>query len=387
MAISLSTLLVRAGKTAIYNTALAVAEAIGLPVSSWQTGDPTRSLYHLESEILAAIEDLAIGFISSGFLDEAEDGWREVLAKQVFNVDVPDPTYATTDVELTNAGGGLYDGLEAGDLIFKNSTTGKTYTSTTGGDLLSGPGTTLTVTVVADEAGSDSSAAAGEIDEMVTVLLGVTCTNATAAVGVDLWDAATTIQQCRDKLGSFSPNGPKEAYAYVARNSELTGTSVVTRVRVYADSDTGDVTVYLAGAGGSVAEADRALVEDAILTWATPLCITPTVLSATPVTVAITYQLWVYKRLNKTEAEIEEEVEEALETMFAARPIGGDIVPPATTGAIYRSLIESTIRGLYPEADAFRVEVTLPTDDPEIENDEVAALGTVTGTVTIVRDP
>jgi hypothetical protein len=387
MAIPLSTLLVRAGKTAIYNTALAVAEAVGLPVDTWQAGDPTRSYYHLESEILAELEDLAIGFISSGFLDHAEDDWREILAEQVYGVEVPEPTHATTDVVLTNGGGGNYSGIEAGDLTFKNSTTDKTYTNTTGGDLLSGPGTTLTVTVVADEAGSESSAAAGEIDELVTTLLGVTCTNPTAAVGVDSWDRATTIQQCRDKLGSFSPNGPREAYSYVARNSELTGTDVVTRVRVYADSDTGDVTVYLAGAAGSVAEADRALVEEAILTWATPLCITPTVLSATPVVVPITYQLWVYKRLGKTAAEIEEEVEEALETMFAGRPIGGDIITPATTGKLYRSLIESTIRGLYAEADAFRVSVSLPTDDPDIDNNEVATLGTITATVTIERDP
>ena len=45
-----------------------------------------------------------------------------------------------------------------GDLVFKSTASGKTYTSTTGGTLARGPGTTLTVTVVADEPGSDSSA-------------------------------------------------------------------------------------------------------------------------------------------------------------------------------------------------------------------------------------
>lgn len=388
---TLASLLVRETKEAIYNGALSIASALGLPVSSWQPGDPTRSLYHVESEKLAELEGTAVGFIGAGFLDFASSdtipgtsySWLDILAKQVFNVDVPEATFASTSVVLTNGGGGLYE-IEAGDLTFKNSTSGKTYRNTTGGTLASGPGTTLTITVVADEPGSDSSAAVGEIDEMVTTLLGVTCTNPAAAVGTDKWERSTIIAQCRDKLGSFSPNGPREAYAYVARNSELTGTTVVTRVRVYADSDTGDVTVYLASGAGGVEEADRALVEDAILTWATPLCITPTVLSAAPKTIAVTYQLWVYKSVNKTAAEIEEEVEDALEQMFAARPIGGDVIAPAT-GRLYHSMIESTIRGLYPQT--FRVTLATPSGDTDLDEDEVPAIGTVTATINIVQDP
>lgn len=384
MAVSLATLILQETKANIYAAALSVAVAIGLPVSTWQPGDPTRSLYFIESEKLSTLEVIVVNFIKSGFLDHATGDWLEVLADQVFNVVVPDATQATTDVVLTNTGGGFYPGIEAGDLTFQNSTTGKTYTNTTGGTLASGPGTTLTVSVIADEAGSDSSAAAGEIDELVTTLLGVECTNPTAAVGVDKQDEPTTRQQCRDKLGSFSPNGPREAYAYVARNSELTGTNAVTRVRVYADSDTGDVTVYLASGSGAIAEPDRALVEDAILTWATPLCITPTVLSAAPVTIPVTYSMSLYKRANKTATEVQEEVESALEQMFTQRPIGGDGLRGA--GKMYQSIISSTIRNLYP-SDAFNVVLALPASDTAMTEGQVPALGTVTGTITLVQDP
>lgn len=384
MTVSLETLLVQETKEQIYQKALDIATAIGLNVSSWQAGDPTRSLYHLESETLATLEEIVVGFIQSGFLDYAEDDWLEVIADQFFGVTVPEATFATTDVVLTNGGGGLYT-IDAGDLTFKSTLTGKTYRNTTGGTLASGPGTELTVTVVAEEAGSESSAGAGEIDELVTALLGVTCSNALAAVGIDRQDDATTRQQCRDSRGALSPNGPGAAYAYVARNSDLTGTNGITRVRVFSDSDTGDVTVYLSGPSGAVSETDRALVEDAILTWATPLCITPSVLSASAVTVPITYQLWLYSSVNKTAATIEAEVQEALEEMFSSRPIGGDIVPPAVTGALYVSMIESTIRSLYPEA--FRVSVTVPADDTALSNGEVAALGTVTPTITLVSGP
>lgn len=382
MAVSLSSLLIQETKAAIYSAGLAIASAIGLPVTAWQAGDPSRALFNLEAETLEKLEEVVVGYIQSGFLDYSAGEWLKILAEQVYGVTVPDPTYATTDVVLTNAGGGVYD-LEAGDLTLKNSSTGKTYHNTTGGHLAAGG--TLTVTVVADEAGSDSSAAATEIDELVTTLLGVTCSNATAAIGVDAQDEAVTRQQCRDKLGSLSPGGAKEAYAYVSRNADLTGTSAITRVRVYSDSDTGDVTVYLAGPSGAVAEADRALVEEAILEQVTPLCITPTVLSASAVTINITYELWIYQSVGKSAADIKADIETALESMFAARPIGGDIVAPATSGKMYTSLIDSTIRSVFSQA--FRVSVTVPASDTALTNGQVAALGTVTGTVHIEKDP
>lgn len=404
MTVSLASLIIRETKAAIYKTALGIAESIGLPVSTWQAGDPTRSLLHLESEVLSALEEVVVGYIRAGFLDYAAElaaeaaatgdtrgrAWLKVVAKQVFNIDVPEATYATTTVTLTNGGGGIYgpSDLAPGTLTFKNSATGKTYRNTTGGTpdtLASGPGTTVTMTVEAEEPGSESSAGAGEIDTLVTGLLGVTVTNADAAIGVDEQDPATTVQQCRDKLDSLSPNGPKGAYSYVARNPDLTGTHGVTRVRVYSESDTGDVTVYLAGPSGGVSSSDRDLVETAILAYATPLCITPTVLAASNLSVAITYELWIYKSCNKTAEEIEADVLSALESMIASRSIGGDIIPPATTGKLHVSLIESVIRNVFPQC--FKVAVTLPAADVTLTNSQVATLGAVTATVHIMVDP
>lgn len=384
--ISLATLIISETKAAIYRTALGIASSIGLPVSSWQAGDPTRALFYAHAESLEARDDNASGYIRSGFLDYAEGEWLKVHAEQQFGVTVPAATSATTNVTLTNPGGGRYPDIEPGDLTFKNTTSGKTYTNSTGGTLESGPGTTLTVTVIADEPGSDSSAAAGEIDDLVTPLGATTCTNAVAAIGIDEQSAATTRAQCRARRGRATPNGPKDAYTDVVLDPELTGTNGITRARSYGDSDTGNVTVYLAGPGGAVSEVDRALAEDAVLENATPLCITPTVLSCTNAPVAVTYSLWLYKRANKTAAAAEEDIEEALEQMFAARPIGGDIIEPDTTGKLYRSLIESTIRGVFPE-DAFRVSLSVPATDTALTNGQVAALGAVTATIHIVKDP
>jgi len=143
--LSLASLLVQETKQRIYERALQIAEAVGLPVSSWQPGDPTRSLFHLEAEVLATLEEIVVGFISSGFLDYATGTWLRILAEQFWDVAVPEATFASTQVTLTNSGEGFYE-IEAGDLVFLNSTKNTTYRNTTGGTLSAG--STLTVTVV-----------------------------------------------------------------------------------------------------------------------------------------------------------------------------------------------------------------------------------------------
>jgi hypothetical protein len=126
-------------------------------------------------------------------------------------------------------------------------------------------------------------------------------------------------------------------------------------------------------------------VKAAILANCTPLCITPTVTSVAAVTVAVSYSMKLYKSSNRSAAEAAADVETALLALFAARPIGGDIVSPATTGLLYRSLLQSTIQGVFPQA--FDVAVTVPSGDTALTNGQVAALGAVTPTITIVPDP
>ncbi len=383
MTVSLDTLLLGSTKEEIYEYLLGVAVALGLPVTSWQAGDPTRVGFYAIAEMLEARDGRTDGFVSSGFLDYATGDWLEILAQQKFGVTVPPATSASCDVTLTNTSGFVYE-VEAGDLTFSSSTTGKTYHNTTGGTL--GALDTMDVTVEADEAGSDSSASATEIDTLVTPLGTVTCSNALAAVGVDKQSEDTTRAACRARRGRATPNGPKDAYTDVALDPELTGTTAITDARAYGDSANGVVTVYLRGPSGAVAEADRALVELAILENATPLCITPSVLSCSNLSTAVTYSMKLYKRSNVTTDDAAEAIETALEALFARQPIGGDIVAPATTGYLYQSLIVSTIAAVYG-GDAFDVIVTAPAGNTALTNAQVAALGTVTPTITLVSNP
>lgn len=387
MAFDLATLVVQRGKEALYQIGIGVAETLNLPVTSWSPGDPTRSLYHYLAEVLDVLEQIVVEFIRAGFLDYAEgddNEWLILLAEQVYGVTAIEATFATSTITLTNNGGGLYPIEEAGALTVKNSSTGKTYRNTSTGTLSPGPGTTLTLDVVADEAGSDSSAAANEIDELVTTLLEVEVTASTAAVGFDAETAASIRDRCRDKLGSLSPNGPPDAYSYVLRTPELAGTSGITRVRSSTDG-MGLVTVIAAGPSGPISGADVALGQQAVVRWAAPLGVRAVVESASGLTINVTYALWLYESVSADSDTVKDAVEAALTAMFAARPIGGDVVPPGT-GRLYRSMIESTIRNVYRD-HAFHVFVGSPVGDTVMTADQVAVLGTVTGTINFIPDP
>lgn len=385
----LASLLVTETKAQIYERGLALAQSLGLRVTSWAPGDPTRSLYHFAAQILSTLEANVAGYVASGFLDHARGDWLTLLAEQVYGVERIEATYASTKLTLTNGGGGLYV-IEPGDVVAKNSTTGATYTNTSGGTLPpwsgSGPKPTLEIDIVADEPGSDGSAQAGEIDELVTTLLNVTCSNTNAALGLDEEEDEPLRDRCRAKLGTLSPNGPRDAYVYVVRSSELTGSSEITRARSVGDSTTGDVDVYVAGASGPVSSGAVAGAQAAVEQWAAPLCITPTVHNTTGVTVDLEYEAWIYASVGEDTDTIKARHAEDLAAMFAVRPIGGDIIAPASAGALYKSLIEATIKASYPD-HTFRVVVGTPSSDVALAIDEVPVLGTITCDIHLELDP
>jgi hypothetical protein len=382
----------------IYDSALELAETLGLPVTTWIDGDPTRSEYWVLADRLAVVDRISQRYVGAGFLDLAaelareDEGfypWLVLLAEQVYGYEAREATSAATTVTLTNNGGAFYDAqLAAGNLTFRSSTTGKTYTNTnTGGEILaSGPGTTVDITVAADEPGSDSSAAAGEIDELVTALQLVSVSNASAAVGLDAEEIDSIVRGCRNKLGPLSPNGPADAYDSIATDPDKTGTTAVTRSRTYDESDTGDVTQYVAGPSGAVASEVVDLVEAAVIKYAVPLAITYIVASAVNLTQSVTYTLWVYDSIGLTEAEIKQAVADALLEHFRQRPIGGDVKAADTTGRIYRSAIDGTIRGLFG-SDFVDVVLAVPATDTAVGINQVPVLGTVTATVNFEKAP
>jgi hypothetical protein len=169
-------------------------------------------------------------------------------------------------------------------------------------------------------------------------------------------------EQCNATLGALSPNGPPDAYEYVVRNPELTGVTDITRAATVDDSDTGDVTVYVAGPSGAVAGASVTAAQAAVETWATPLCITPTVVNATGVTVNVTATI----AGDDIPGDFEGTIESALGLLFAGLDIGEDVAT---------SLISHTIHDSIPQIKS--VTLTQPAAAVTIDAGEVPVLGTV----------
>lgn len=360
----------------ILQRGLDLATTLGLPVTSWRTGDPTRSLYKYLATKLATTDLILAELAKSAFLSTATGDWLKILALEVYGVEVQEATYATGTLVLVNNGGGFYP-REAGDLAFKSSITGKTYHSTTGGDLASGPGTTLELGFVADEAGSDSTLAEDELDTMVTTLLGVEIQSSTAAIGLDDQSDESIREQCRDSLGALSPNGPLDAYNFVAKDSELTGITSITRSFSINNED-GTVTCYIAGPTGNVTSPEVAAVQAAFDTWATPNCITATAVTAVAVTITVTATVAYTGSLS--DDDLETLAADKLTAAVGRINIGGEKL--TSSGGDDKGVAFSTLYNAIRGIDGITgVTFSAPTGDTLLDPDEVPVLGTVTLTV------
>jgi uncharacterized phage protein gp47/JayE len=304
--------------------------------------------------------------VRSGFLRFARGSWLTLLAEDVYGVAPTPATYATSTVSLTNTSGAFYV-FDAGDLTFENATTGATFTSTTSITLAGGASGTVDVT--ADEAGSSGSSPVDEIDNIVTTYDGLTITGSTVAVGQDAQSEESIRTQCLATLGALSPNGPADAYEYVCRNSDLTGTTEVTRASSSGETTNGTVAVYVAGASGAVSGDAADACQDAAEAWATPLCITPTVASASGVSIDVTATV----SGGNVPATIEDLVESALAAMLAEIDIGGLVALSAIYSVIHGVLVDNDVTSP-------TVTLTVPASDTSLADGEVATIGTVSVT-------
>lgn len=348
---------------------------LGVNVTLWKPAAVVKTMITAASVVGSAFSAEIANIAKLGFLELSQGDWLTQVAHYVYGVDKIAATFAAGEVTLTNHGGGVYT-LDPGDLIVHSPVTDKAYRNTTTWTL--GASTSLTIPIVAIEAGTASNAAAGTVTELTTPLLGVTCTNALTFAGADAESDANLRARCAEKLGSLSPFGPWDAYTFAARNAvRADGSSIgVNRIRL-TRSIYGVVDVYVATAtGGVTAGPDLTAVDEAIQRRAAPLAITAITHSATQVDVTVDYEVWLYST-NRTEQQIKDTVIAALAALVAATPIGGNVVEPSA-GRLFASAIRGAIIGALPEI--FDATVTTPAGDVTLNIYDVAVLGTVTCT-------
>jgi len=367
-------------KASIYG----VLAAVGVRTSTWKPGAVVRTIIAACSIIFASFSELMALIAKSGFLELAEGEWLAVVAKYVFGVDKEYATFAPGEVVITNTAGGVFD-PDDGDVIVKNTATGKTYRTVGAFHLSAGPGTSVTVGIVATEAGSASSSGAGAIDDFETPMVGCVVTNLHDVVGLDDQSDPDLRTVCLEKRSALSPNGPRDAYAYFAKKAiRVNGTPVgVTRVRVSPSSSTGLVTVTVATPSGAVSgtagdpSTDLGAIDRAIKLNAVPDGVTEVTQSATPHTIAITYEIWAYASVNLTDVQIQALVEGRLRAFITTQPVGGNVIG-ADPGKVFVDAIRTTIGASRPEI--FHVVVSLPAADEVISAAEVPMLGSVVPT-------
>lgn len=293
----------------------------GVNTTSWAAGAVVRTMTLGASIVLSAFSNLVVIATKSGFIQWADEDWAPNVAEYLYGVTPLPATFAAGQLRLTNTGGGVFS-VEADDLIVQNSRTGKQYRNTTAFAL--GSLGTVTIDISAVEIGTASNAAAGEITEFVTPLIGVTCTNVAALIASDDEDKDSLRSRSLDKLGSLSPDGPSDAYSYAARGATLANGSNagITSARPYADGR-GTLRVYVRTATGAPTEEQRAAAESACERNAVTLGVTLIVLAAIEVPVTLYYTAQVLNISQSQLDDLRDRIRTAVVSLFSSTAIGG----------------------------------------------------------------
>lgn len=367
--LSLLVLLAKQTKDEILTATLQVAELIGLPVTSWRVGDPTRTQFRALATKLAEVDAIRVEHAKASFItgpvgERAQGAWLTLRSLDVYNVPREEATYSTPTLTLNNAGGGLYV-LEPRGLTVLSSVTGASFTNqatVTINPLATG----VSVLLIAEAAGSAGSIGAGQINTIVSpALTGVTIASNTASTASDAQSDEGLIAQDLASLGALSPNGPADAYEYVAGNSALTGVVGVTRRLSSGDTATGAVTVYVATTTAAISAPNVALISAAIDTWAQPLCTNATVVSGTPQTINVT--------LTGVPIAAQSVVNAALDTLFASIDFGGLVARDAITSAARVACV----------AGNFSISGAVGITEPPVDQTLATGVFPVRGTVTL----
>jgi hypothetical protein len=369
----------------VVQTLVDILVAAGIPADQWRKAGSLSSLMRAGAMNFAAKTVERANNVSSNFLDFAaalkDPTWLRARAKYDFDVDFIPATFATGKLSFDNTGSGIYGPFAPGAVTAKMAgsipSENRYYTNTETFSL--NPGDEIDVAFTAAAIGSSSTAAPGEIDELVTPLDGVTVTNALAFIGTDDELSADLLERTKESLGALSPNGPGDATKYIAKTPKYAATTgTITRVSTFTDKTTGYVTTYVATAAGPASDADVEIVRQAIEKWATANCRTNIVAPPTPLSVPITYTVWV-KNTAATEVQIKAAIAAQLVAYFSQVDIGGVIIPPATTGELDLDTLKGEIFAATP--GVVKVSVTAPIADLVVANNELPTLGLITGTV------
>lgn len=327
--------------------------ALGIPANQWAAGGRASSLLTGAGNILSMLSGQLANGVAALFLPTAvlqSNGVIQLLAQYFYGVIVPQATFASGLVTLTNTSGAIYN-VAAGQFTVTNIRTGASYTNPNAFTL--NAGSSANVTFAATVAGSSGNANPGDITGIGTPLLGVTCTNVASFVGRDALTNQQVYQLCIDSLGARSVRGPRGAYGFAISGTDfvtgaplatnaVTGAPVnINRWTISFASHTGQATVVICGPDGTTDPGDLTGVVASVEQNARPGGVTATVSPATPVPYAATLTPWVVAPSSVAAATIQSAIATGITAFMSSpdNPIGGqtaddDSSPGGLTGLL-----------------------------------------------------
>lgn len=348
---------------------LAKLTSLGYPGTSWQSGDPGRTLTQLFALIGADAHAQRMAIAKGGFLDDAEGDWLTLLALSAYGVTRKVATFATGKIRLTcSSGAGPYS-ITVGQ-VWAADVAGHRFNNTTGGTLPSAG--VLEIDVIAESTGTGYNVANAAITLLQTALPGVTVTNPAIGDIPGSWQNVLAIDtetdgalrdRCRARWGTLSVGGtPADAYIHWALTAAVEVARVKVRVHYPAN---GQVTVTLAGASGTVSGSVVTAV-DAYLEARKSICADVITEAAVAHPLNVTATLYVGTAYSGTAAAA---ANAALQALVASAAIGSKIY------------VAQIIEALMGVDGAITCTVSVPSATVELAADEVAQAGTFSVTI------
>lgn len=349
---------------------------VGIDVTAWQSGSFARALVTAVAIVLASLSALIALIAQMGFLDFATGTWLTIVARYQYGLDRIAATFATGTIQIVNAGGGIY-AWDPGELTVICGVTGKEYRNV---DTLNvGALATVTSVFAAVEAGSESSAAVGQITTLVGVPDTVTASNTTTFAGTDAESDVRLRARCKAAAASRSMSGPWQVYQTASLTAtKLDGSNAgVVSVQVIPNSGTNTVAVVACLADGTLpgTSSDRSTALGAVTFANRSVAPAPTYVSvAAPTldTINLTATAVYYTDVRYTQTQLTTRAVAALTSLFAEIPIGG--VQYLGSGYVFATAITDAIQSA---AVGYIPKVVLNVGDVPVANGHRPTLGTV----------
>lgn len=343
MTVSLADLVTPSTQPEALAASLAICTALGLPTTAWQPIQAIPTVMATNAQIAADASTIRARIAQGGYPSYAAqmvDGngvevtsWMDLIAKEFYNVTRNSATPATGPVPLSNTGGTSYPFTPANPLRFQNPVSGATYATTGTGSVLASSVTSVSVSADAAYVGTRGITGAGAVLTMLTPLAHVTALPlVTSLVGNGQESNAALLARGQGKIANISPNGPTQAYDYVAQSIPV-GTpsavapyavsSQITRSTAYSNPGSGTVQFTVANAAGPPTSADLAVVSAAIQNQVVPMSVLATVQAATAFSLTLGFIVAVKASAGLTATQIITNIEAVLANFVASVPIGG----------------------------------------------------------------